>query len=268
MRGKIWNYIKIFFGGFFWLGILGVFAMYLLDANLPIFFDKYKWSVLQENSDVIMTVADIICFGVYFSMVFVFAGLAFGTQFYREWNSGIVPQMICKWGMKKYTFTYSCLAAISGGIISSGGFLLYIIYMAYHMPILNPVLVEQHKDLDMYIYAMDGNGIKYIFIMAFLLFVLGAFIGIMFLCLSTVLDDRYILMLIPYIVYRAYVEIVKLLDVPSKYRIDYYLFGRIDIGDSYRDTVIILTGILLILIFAGQFFFRKGVKRRLHYGKY
>lgn len=268
MRKMMWNYVKIFFGRFFWFGIFGVFMVFLLDANLPMFFDAHTWSVLKENSDVIMTVADIIYFGIYISLIFVFSGLAFGTQFYREWNSGIVPQMVCRWGIKKYTFAYSCLASMSGGIISVGGFLLYIVYMAYHMPILNPALIEDHKNLGLYVYAMEGSGMRYVFIMAFLMFVLGAFIGIVVLCLSTVLDNRYVLMLMPYILYRMYVEIAKVLDVPRNYRIDYYLFGRIDIEDSYGGTVIILLGIFGVLIITGQFFFRKGVKRRLHYGKY
>lgn len=268
MRKLIWNYVKIFFGVFFWLGVLGVFMVFLLDANLPIFFDTYTWSVLQESSDAIMTVADIIYFGIYISLVFVFAGLAFGTQFYREWSSGVVPQVVCKWGIKKYTIVYSCMAAMSGGSILAVGFLLYISYMANHMSILNPALLEQHKNLEIYVYAMEGSGLKYIFIMAFLLFVLGAFIAIIFLCLSTVLDNRYVLMLMPYILYKTYVEIVKVLNIPGKFRIDYYLFGRIDIGDSCRDTVVILLCAFFILIIVGQFLFRKGVKRRLHYGKY
>lgn len=268
MRKVIWNYSKIFWGGYFWLGLIGVFLVFLMDADLPVFFDMQTWSVLQANSDVIMTVADIIYFGIYFSLIFVFSGLAFATQFYREWNSGIVPWMVCKWGIKKYTFTYTCLAALSGGIISSGGFLLYILYMAYHIPILNPVLLDQHKDLGMYVYAMYGSGIHYIIIMAFIFFVLGAFIGIISLCLSTVLDNRYVLMLMPYILYRAYVEIVKVLHVPGEFRVDYFLFGRINIGNSFWNTVIILSGVFVAITVTGCFLFRKGVKRRLCYGKY
>lgn len=268
MRKMIQNYVKIFFGGYFWLGLFGVFSAFLLDANLPIFFDIQTWSVLQESSDIIMTLADIIYFGIYISLVFVFSGLAFGTQFYREWNSGVVPQIVCKWGIKKYTFVYSCLAVMSGGMISSGGFLLYIFYMVYHMPILNPDLIEQHKDLGIYVYTIEGNGIKYIVIMAFLLFVLGALTGIVFLCLSTVLDNQYVLMLMPYILYRTYVEIAKLFHVPGKFRVDYFLFGRIDIGNSYGNTIMILLSVFFVLIIIGQFLFRKGVKRKLHYGKY
>ena len=101
MRKVIWNYSKIFWGGYFWLGLIGVFLVFLMDADLPVFFDMQTWSVLQANSDVIMTVADIIYFGIYFSLIFVFSGLAFATQFYREWNSGIVPWMVCKWGIKR-----------------------------------------------------------------------------------------------------------------------------------------------------------------------
>lgn len=262
------NYGQILLRGSFWFGILGIFILYSIDSDLPMFWSQYEWNVAMENDDVMYYITGFILFGSYKVFMLVFATVGFGLQFSDEWNHGMAPQIIRKWGIKKYACTYTALGALSGGMISSLGMGVYILYMHSRLQLINKVSLANEEGWN-YLYAVnDKNGVGYMLIIIGVMFVAGAIASVMALCFSTVTTNKYIVMIFPYLVYRTYVEIAKAVSIPNKMRIDYYLLGRNDIGTSYLSTAVILIVILAAVILTGQFLFRKGIRRKLCYEKY
>lgn len=263
---KYWNDI---FGIRFWVGILLVFLFFQLDANMPIFFDEYRWEVLKKTSDFKTVLTSCVYFGMYIGMVTIAASISFGIQFSEEWKAGVAPHLIRNMGMTRYTLSYSIFATVSGGGIAMMGFLLYAIYMKSHIDFLNQNAANPTMQEMMYAFTLkDKSGVQFVVVMALIMFVFGAVSAVVALCVSTFTDNKYLVVFAPYLVYRGYVELSKIIALPKEWRLDYYLTGRVNIGNNFTEFVLIIIGSLFAIILVGQKLFKKGVRRRLIYGKY
>lgn len=267
MRKIIKSYIGILLSPSFIFGILGVCILFLIDSGMPMFQSEYMWNVQRENYDVMYKIIGIIFWGNYMPFLLILSTIGFGLQFCKEWNQGVVPWMVKGWGLKKYSFYYVCMGAVSGGGISALGVIVYILYMNRHLLLVNSKMVE-HNSYN-YIYTLsDNGGVGYMVIIVALMFVTGALAGVIALSFSTITTNKYLIMIIPYIIYNIYVEGAKILGIPNEFRIDYYLFGRNDIGNSYESTLLIMVWLMFFIILVGYILFKKGLRRRLHYEKY
>lgn len=270
LKREIKNYGEIVFNVRFCLCVACIFLLFQLDTGIPMMFSSYHWSVTAKEWDIISTLLDAIYFGMYIQMINIVSTAGFGLRFCEEWKAGIVPWMVRKCGLKKYARLYVSLATLSGGSIAVVGFILYVISIKMHnVSLLNPELLENLKTTANYGYTLNTHsGIKYIIIMATLYFIVGALASVIAICMSTLITNKYFVMVSPYLIYRIYVEISKIINIPYNQRIDYYLFGRQEIGKSFWQTETIILLILVLIIIAGQFMFRKGLRRKLVYEKY
>lgn len=263
------HYGNILFGFRFWAGVLCVFLLFQLDAELPLFFDGHRWSVLRETADFKGILASSLIYGMYMCMLCIAASVGFAMRFHEEWRAGIVPQMVKKMGLRKYTVLYTSLAAVSGGNISAAGFLFYAAYMGTHVKLLNQDSAGQQTQELFYSFTLrDYTGLQYVAVMALLMFLAGALAAIFAICVSTVSENKYLVIVSPYLLYRVYVEVCKMIKLPGQFRLDFYLFGRRDMGNSMPEFVLIVCFLLTAGVAAGQYQFRRGVRKRLAYGKY
>ncbi len=264
------NYGQIVFNVRFCLCAICIFLLFQLDTGIPMMFSSYHWSVTAREWDLRSILLNATFFGMYIQMINIVSTAGFGLRFCEEWKAGIVPWMVRKCGIKKYARIYVFLAAFSGGSIAVVGFGLYVISIKLHnVLLLNPVRLEELKMTATYRYTLDSyGGIKYIVIMATLYFLVGALAAVIAMCISTLITNKYFVMVLPYLVYRIYVEFSKIADIPYNQRIDYYLFGRQEIGNSFWQTEIRIIIIFICILIVGQYLFREGLRRKLIYEKY
>ena len=269
LKRIIENYGKSLCGIKCFAGIVLVFFLFQLDTNMPIFFSESRWDILKATSDLKSILTNCIHFGMYMPMSMMIATVGFGTQFCNEWRAGVVPQLVKNIGLKQYAVLYIGMAELSGAIIGGVGFLMYAVFMRLHILFVNPSAANIQTHTILYEFTLqDTTGIQFIFVMGLLMTFLGALSSVLALCVSTVSENRYFVMIAPYLVYRIYVELSKILHIGNKYRLDYYLLGRQNIGESIMTFCIIMLVLFLLVLVIGQFVFKQGVRRKLIYGKY
>ena len=269
LKRFIKNYIRIVFGSKLLIGAFGVFILFQLDAGMPLFFTQHHWNVLREHYDFRLIFSNTIYFGMYMHMLTIASATGFGTWFCEEWRSGVVPQLVKKMGLKLYSTFYVILAAISGGSIAVVGFIMYVASIYIHVPLWNPNALKQNSSIGLFKFTLeDESGMQFIFLFVMLFFVTGALSAIIALCVSTISENKCLVMTSPYLIYRIYVEICKVISVPGNYRVDYYLFGRQELGTNLGEICLVIVLLVAILLVGGQCVFEKGVRRRLVNGKY
>lgn len=253
----------------FVFGVILVFFLFQIDANMPLFFEDEKWHILKATTDLRSIIISCIFFGMYMGMSSMVASIAFGLEFLEEWKSGVASHIIKNMGLKKYAFVYSVLTTLSGGTMLLIGYLLYVWYMSVHIELFNIDAVNTDMQSIIYAYTLeDSRGLQFIIIMAMLMFLFGAISALIALCISTLTENKYIVIFSPYLFYRGYIEISKIICLEDKYRLDYYITGRQNIGRNFIEFNFIILFLLIILIIIGQYIFGKGVRRRLINGKY
>lgn len=263
------NYGEVLLGWKVWIASFTVFMLFQLDAGMPISFDEYHWNVLRESYDFKIILISCIYFGMYICMMCITATIGFGLQFHKEWKSGVVPQLVSKMGLKKYSTLYVLLAMLSGGLINLTGYSLYAWYMGRRVLYINTMAAQTDTHEFAYAFSLsDESGIQYVMIMGILYLVVGAVASVISLYVSTLTENKYLVMFSPYLILRCYTEFCKAIGIPDNLRIDYYLLGRVDIGDSFTEFIVIIVIVLFVVAVIGQHFFKKGVRGRLVNGKY
>lgn len=263
------NYSEVLFGWKVWIASFTVFWLFQLDAGMPISFNNHHWDVLRDSYDFKIVLISCIYFGMYICMMCITATIGFGLQFHKEWKAGVVPQLVSKMGLKKYSTLYVLLAMLSGGLINLTGYGLYAWYMGRRVLYINTMAVQTEVHDFAYVFSLsDESGIQYVVIMGILYSVVGAVASVIALYISTLTENKYLVMFSPYLIFRSYTELCKVIRIPDNWRIDYYLFGRIDIGDSFSEFIAIIVIVLFMVAVIGQHFFKMGVRGRLINGKY
>lgn len=269
LKRFIKNYVRIVFGLKFLLGTLGVFILFQLDAGMPLCFTEDHWNVLKENYDFKLIFSNTVYFGMYMHMLTIASAVGFGTQFCEEWRSGVVPQIVKKMGLNRYSTVYIMFAALSGGSIAVIGFVMYVVSICIHVPLWNPNASKQNDMIGLFKFTLeDESGLQFIIVFMLLFFITGAMSAIIAQCISTISENKYLVMTSPYLIYRVYVEICKVINVPGRYRVDYYLFGRQELGTNLGEICLVTVLLIAVMIVGGQYIFERGVRRRLINGKY
>ena len=263
------NYFGTVFGLKLFIGALGVFILFQLDAGMPLFFTEYHWNVLSENYDFKMIFSNTIYFGMYMHMLTMLSAAGFGTRFCEEWRSGVVPHLVKNMDLKHYSTLYIILATVSGGSIAVLGFIMYVLSIVIHVPLWSRNALKQNSLIGLYEFTLeDESGLQFIVIFVMLFFLVGALSAVIAICISTFSENKYLVMTSPYIIYRCYVELCKAIHIPNNYRVDYYLFGRQELGTHLGEICFIIIGLTAVVIVGGRYVFAKGVRRKLINGKY
>lgn len=263
------NYARIFLGPVFWGSSLIIAVLMSFDTETFTVMNNAEWSRMGEYYDIMMKLCSSFWAGGYFNLFMILAAGGFCLQFCKEWNAGVAPQIIKKWGMKKYCMFYTVMSFLSGGGSVVVGVGIWCFYMHRFFQIVNYQGENYEGAVYNYEYAVrDHNAVIAMAFVFIMLFLAGALVAILANIISTHTCNKYIVMILPYIIYKAYIEIAKSFQISDRFRIDYYFLGRQDIGSSYVSTVVIMVIIAVFIIIVGYFGFLTGVRRKLSYGKY
>lgn len=269
LKKMIKSYGRILMKYTFWIGAAGIFLIMAIDSEMLLNMSEQRWEQSGQYTDIMMKLEAIFRVGGYFKLILILVTAGFAVWFCTEWNSGVVPQLVRRWGIKKYSLCYTVMAAISGGGMAVMGAVAYILYVGRYLKVVNYDGPNYNVDSYSYAYAVgDGHHNIALFFVILALFITGALAAEITLCFSTLTTNKYIVMIMPYLVFEIYQEIAKSIRLDDRYRIDFYFLGKQNIGNSYISTTAIYIGIITVILLGGYLIFSKGLRRKLHYEKY
>lgn len=208
-----------------------------------------------------------ITFGLYHKLFILWTALPFGRRFVEEYQSHSWYFYLQRSG----SFHYACRrvlgAGVLGGITASGGmFLTFALLWLKKFPFYtkdNPVI---HKYCGYVSLLYEGAFDRYVFVFLILFFLSGMILAAMAATVSVYIPNKYVVLAVPYLIYRSYLEFAKAARIPDRMRLDWIFSGRIQplgVGTS----LVLAICIAILLLELCIFIFRAGVKRRLINGK-
>lgn len=265
----IWTGKRAFNKGFF-LAIFCICLVFFLDVDIGaknILLNKYS---PNNYEGAILYIQYILLYGVNFHLFLMFVTMGYTVSIPMDWKTGIVPYIVKGVGIKKYAFIQVGAASLSGGLAAVGGFGLFYLWLRSKLPLVPKGFAEipMYDVLREMPYYGEGTlkDIR-VFLLAFflLLFLSGAAFSALAAGVSLYLGSRYLVFVFPYLIFRGYIELAKILHIPNDLRLDRWVTAM-----SQPFSIPVCLGIVLafaLSVFAvSVYLFSKSIKWRLEHG--
>lgn len=257
------------FGISFLFAVAGIVICLCFDSwetlkatiNNPLIYGEYS------GISVLYFYFNAISFGGVFSqyMFAILAALPFAANYSMEQQNGAVVYRILRSSKRNYCLTKILVSAISGGLTTLLGCLLFILALSTYLPL---VTSQQIISMSGFPYASTlsiGGGIPYFMIALYLAFLRGALYSSVGMCVSAFLPNPYVAVCSPMIFAFLLVECGRLLQLPTALRLDLVLKARGTLFSNSATLVIVTVVVLSIIILCFKLFSVR-CERRLAYG--
>lgn len=262
--------LKRAFGFNFLSSLLLICLVFFLDTEPSVrnvLMGKYAPEQYQSIS---FYFEGVLLYGVNYKLFLVFMTLGFTVVFPTDWKHKIIPNIVQRLGLKKYSLIQVGLSALSGGLSVSGGFLLYLLIMRSKFP-----LISEGEDMyNMYEFLLDmpyyqgiskSDAQTFVLCMLVIFFLSGATWSAFAAGLSSYLNNTYIVLVFPYLLSRTYIEAAKFFRIPAEFRLDRWFSGLVQ-PFPIPICLAILAMICLLIFMISKKFFAKGLRWRLENG--
>ncbi len=190
----------------------------------------------------------------------IFCALPFADSFCEDFNSGYIRSVVSRTGVKKYALTRCLSVALSGGLVMAGIITVTII----HCGILadSPDTPESISFMRNSIWMRSGiifvmNGIPYLLLRVLFGFLFGCVWSLIGLLISTVLTNKYVTYIAPFILY----QMLWFLLNETMWNPVYMLRGDSNFIPSIAFVIVYQMVLILILIFSSCLLIKRKVRR-------
>ena len=254
----------------FVLGMFLICLAFFLDTEVSVRYIMLGQYPPTGSEGIVLYLEYVLIYGTNYKLFLIFMTLGYGCSFPADWKSGIIPGLVRRMGVKRYAGIQIVVSAVSGGVTVAGGFLIYISWMKFFLPIIP----DNFRELGIYDWLEDmayyGNltaedARMAVVYLGLILVLSGLTWSALTMGVSACLNHTYLVMLFPYFLSRMYMEGAKALRLPDALRIDRWFTGLVQ-----PFPVPVCFGVLIVfcffIIFISWFLFAKTVKWRLENG--
>lgn len=226
----------------------------------------YSGERSYEGLDIVYYIYGMLQWGLYHGIILIIATIPFACEFSVEWKEKMSLHIIQKVGVERYSAMHIIISGCTGGIVTMAGFLLYVGLMHLKLPIyLNNGLNAEFFTEIAYGEYLTESPMGYILMIAFCWFFTGVVVGAVAVASSGICINRYIIMIVPYVIWNIYIEAAKALGIPDQLRIDWLLMGKLQLGKGIFSIWIVALLTAFIVFFCWIFFYKK-LKERMKNG--
>ena len=243
--------------------IIPFFIMLDTDDNfLNMLLNRRDYS----GMDMVYYIFGMLQWGLYHGLVLLVAVIPFACEISREWKEGFSHQVIQRIGVKRYTGMHIAISGISGGITVMSGFWLYVGILSLRLPVFlnNGINAESFVE-GAYGTWLMGEPWKYLLAISVCWFFVGVASAVAAVAASGVCFNRYIIIIVPYVIWNIYIEAAKIFHIPNHLRLDWILMGKIQIGKGMTGVWSVAL-IMTIIAFSCWIFCYKKMKERMQSG--
>ena len=194
----------------------------------------------------------------------VFAALPFAVSFCREYNENMLPFIVTREGKNSYCIIKYVVTILSGGLAVAAATGVLILFLAARLPMADAYGTEAAVDEVFNRYLALYHPVQYSMVEIGNAFLRGALWSAAALCVSAFFTDPFVTVVSPYLISMLYVQITRILKVPSAVRLNELLSGRWVILSGWHTLAVSAAAVSVILLLLAVVFVKK-VRRRMEH---
>lgn len=254
----------------FFCSVILVTLAFFLDTEPSVRSVLLGTYLPQDYQGIAYYLATTLRFGVNYKLYLVFMTIGYAVDFPFDWKYKAVPAVVGRLGIKQYSAVQIGTAALSGGLASGGGFMIYLFLLRTKLPVIatGEGMEEMHSFLIGMPYHMgiSPQDIRvYLVCITVILFLSGVAGTAIAMSISVYVNNAYIVMIFPFLLLRVYIELAKVFQVPGEFRVDLWFNGLVQ-PFSIPVCLVILSAASLITVLLSKKLFAKSLKWRLENG--
>ena len=230
--------------------------------------DRGCWLVLfgrmqPMGGSVLLEFTNAVNYGMYYPFALIFLTIPFAGAFCEEWNSGVCLYLLHPMSKRRYTMYHVGISAFSGGAAYALGTAVFLALLCFRYPFFDGEYIGNYNMNGMGKLLSQGEYSLYVAGILLLFFLYGFMAGGIASAVSSFITNRYVVAVAPYFLYRSYIEIVKQVGLPDRFRPDYLLISKGDLPYSPGQLIIIDLLFAVVTMLLCCFLFQMNLKRRL-----
>ena len=185
--------------------------------------------------------------------------LPYAASFCIERQTEMAPQVMARGGERNYFVSKMMAAAFSGGLTNLMGQALFVALMSARLSLFTPYDFPGMDDF-YYMPIAAKLPLAYFAIALYYAFFNGAFLAGLSIWISGFIQSRYAVYTVPAVAIFAQIQIARLFQIPTDWRLDMWLSMRGIARDETTTMVVTPLAVLLLLIASAWSFVKRGKK--------